>query len=313
MDTLRGIESFVKAVENGSIAAAAKRMGISAAAASQNIARLEEYLGVRLLLRTTRSMALTESGEIYYEKVRNIVNEITEANAAVTSLNTEPQGRLCIASTAAFGRHVVAPLIPEFNLRYPRIAIELMTTDRNVDHIQESVDISIRIKQQLEEGMVARRIATIPTHFCAAPTYLARAGRPTTPEELRHHDCLVFRVPVDGRFLRWGFVRDGLRFEADVRATMISDDIDVLAHFAVAGGGITRLAAFVANPFIASGQLETLFLQSENSQVSAEIEPLDIYLCVRDRHQLTPKARAFMDYLADTIPEEWRPVVNKNN
>ncbi|RYY76367.1 MAG: LysR family transcriptional regulator [Gammaproteobacteria bacterium] len=313
MDTLRGIESFVKAVENGSIAAAAKRMGISAAAASQNIARLEEYLGVRLLLRTTRSMALTESGEVYYEKVRTIVNEITEANAAVTSLSTEPQGRLCIASTAAFGRHVVAPLIPEFNLRYPRIAIELMTTDRNVDHIQESVDISIRIKQQLEDGMVARRIATIPTHFCAAPTYLARAGRPTTPEELRHHDCLVFRVPVDGRFLRWGFVRDGLRFEADVRATMISDDIDVLAQFAVAGGGITRLAAFVANPFISSGQLETLFLQSENSQVSAEIEPLDIYLCVRDRHQLTSKARIFMDYLVDAIPQEWRPTVSKNN
>ena len=313
MDTLRGIESFVRAVDNGSIAAAAKRMGISAAAASQNIARLEEHLGVRLLLRTTRSMALTESGEVYYEKVRNIVNDITEANAAVTNLNTEPQGRLCIASTAAFGRHVVAPLIPEFNLRYPLIAIELMTTDRNVDHIQEAVDISIRIKQQLEDGMVARRIATIQTYFCAAPTYLARAGRPTTPEELRHHDCLVFRVPVDGRFLRWGFVRDGLRFEADVRATMISDDIDVLAHLAVAGGGITRLAAFVADPFIATGQLETLFLQSENSRVSAEIEPLDIYLCVRDRHQLTSKVRAFMDYLVDAIPEEWRPVVSKNN
>lgn len=313
MDTLRGIESFVKTVENGSIAAAAKRMGISAAAASQNIARLEEYLGVRLLLRTTRSMALTESGEIYYEKVRNILNEITDANTAVTSLNTEPQGRLCIASTAAFGRHVLAPLIPEFNLRYPRIAIELMTTDRNVDHIQEAVDISIRIKQQLEDGMIARRIATIPTHFCAAPRYLARAGRPTTPEELRHHDCLVFRVPVDGRFLRWGFVRDGLRFEAEVRATMISDDIDVLAHLAVAGGGITRLAAFVANPFITSGQLETLFLQNENAQVSAEIEPLDIYLCVRDRHQLTSKTRAFMEYLVKAIPEEWQPVVNKTN
>lgn len=311
MDTLRGIESFVKAVELGSIAAAAKRMGISAAAASQNVARLEAYLGVRLLIRTTRSMALTESGELYYEKVRNIVNEITEANAAITTLQGEPQGRLCIASTAAFGRHVLAPLIPAFNLRYPRIAIELMTTDRNVDHIQEAVDISIRIKQQLEDGMVARRIATVPTIFCAAPAYLARVGRPTTPEELRHHDCLVFRLPVDGRFLRWGFVRDGLRFEADVRATMISDDIDVLAHLAVAGGGITRLAAFVANRFIASGQLETLFLPDENAQVSAEIEPLDIYLCVRDRHQLTPKMRVFMEYLVEALPVEWQPTVSK--
>lgn len=218
MDTLRGIESFVRAVESGSIAAAAKRMGISAAAASQNIARLEAYLGVRLLVRTTRSMALTESGELYYDKARNIVSELTEANNAVINLHSELQGRLCIASTAAFGRHVLAPLIPQFNQLYPRISIELRTTDRNVDHIQEAVDISIRIKQQLEDGIVARKIATVPTHFCAAPSYLERAGRPTSPEELRHHDCIVFRVAVDGRFLRWGFIRDGLRFEADVRA-----------------------------------------------------------------------------------------------
>lgn len=311
MDTLRGIESFVKAVESGSIASAAKRMGISAAAASQNIARLETYLGIRLLVRTTRSMALTESGEIYYEKVRKIVNDLTEANTAIANLHAEPQGRLCIASTAAFGRNVLASLIPAFTLRYPRIAIELMTTDRIVDHIQEAVDISIRIKPQLEEGLVARRIATVPTLFCAAPSYLQRAGRPTMPEELRNHDCLVFRVPADGRFLRWGFIRDGLRFEADVRATMICDDIDAIARLAVAGGGITRLAAFVANPFIATGQLETLFLPSENAQVSAEIEPLDIYLCVRDRHQLTPKMRAFMDYLVDALPKEWQPTLSK--
>lgn len=311
MDTLRGIESFVKAVELGSIAAAAKRMGISAAAASQNIARLETYLGVRLLVRTTRSMALTESGEIYYEKVHKIINDLTEANSAITNLHSEPQGRLCIASTAAFGRNVLAPLIPAFTLRYPRIAIELMTTDRIVDHIQEAVDISIRIKPQLEEGLVARRIATVPTLFCAAPSYLQRAGRPREPEDLRHHDCLVFRVPADGRFLRWGFVKDGLRFEADVRATMISDDIDAIARLAVAGGGVTRLAAFVANPYIASGQLETLFTPDENTQITAEIEPLDIYFCVRDHHQLTPKVRALMEHLINSLPREWQPVVNK--
>jgi len=311
MDTLRGIESFVRAIELGSIAAAAKRMGISAAAVSQNIVRLESYLGVRLLIRTTRSMALTESGELYYAKVKNITAEITDANNAILNLNAEPQGRLCIASTAAFGRHVIAPVIPSFNLRYPRIAIELRTTDRNVDHIQEAVDISIRIKQQLEDGIVARKIATVPTYFCAAPNYLERAGRPTTPEQLRHHDCLVFRVQADGRFLRWGFIQDGLRFEADVRATTISDDIDALASLAVAGGGITRLAAFVADPFIASGQLETLFNPTENTQVTAEIEPLDIYLCVRDRYQLTPKTRAFMDFLVDALPIAWQPSVTK--
>lgn len=307
MDVLRGIESFVRAVDGGSIAAAARRLGISSAAASQNIARLESHLGVRLLTRTTRSLALTDSGELYYEKVRTVVQELESAQTAVTALYAEPQGRLCISSSAAFGRHVLAPLIPAFNLRYPRVAIELISTDRAVDHIQEGVDISIRIKQQLGEGMVARRIATVPTLFCAAPAYLAKAGRPRGPEELRQHDCLVFRVPVDGRVLRWGFIRKGLRFEADVREAMVSDDIDVLAHLAIGGCGITLLAAFVAQQAIALGQLEVLFLPGVNTASELEVEPLDFYLCVRDRHELTPKLRAFMDYLVEALPSEWRP------
>lgn len=308
MDTLRGIECFVKAVEGGSIAAAARRLGISAAATSQNIARLEAYLGVRLLTRTTRSMALTDAGRVYYDKVAQLVHELELARAAVTDVHQELQGRLCIASTAAFGRHVLAPLIPAFSQRYPRLELELSTTDRRVDHVQESVDVSIRIKQQLDEGMVARKIATVPSIFCASPAYIARAGRPTTPVDLREHDCLVFRLPVDGRFLRWGFIENGLRFDAEVRATMISDDIDVLAGLAAAGGGVTRLAAFVANDYLRRGELVELFTCDECTGFDAEIEPLDIYACVRDRHQLTPKVRAFIEYLHQALPAEWRAV-----
>lgn len=309
MDTLRGIESFVRAVEEGSIAAAARRLGISPAAASQNIARLESYLNLRLLVRTTRSLGLTDSGQLYYDKVRLLIQDLEQANAAIAGLHSEPQGRLRIASTAAFGRHVLAPLIPGFNARFPRISIEIITTDRSVDHIQEAVDISIRIKQQLEESMVARRIATIPTVFCASPAYIARAGEPCQPEDLRHHDCLVFRVPVSGRFLRWGFIRDGLRFEPEVKVAMVSDDIDVLARLAVAGGGVTRLAAFLAKPYLASGALQQLFLPARHAAFYAEIEPLDFYLCVRDHYQFTPKVRAFMDYIVEALPDEWRPKV----
>lgn len=306
MDTLRGIECFVRAVEGGSIAAAARRVGISAAATSQNIARLESYLGVRLLTRTTRSLATTDAGKVYYDKVALLIHELELARSAVTDTEQELQGRLCIASTAAFSRHVLAPLIPAFNQRYPRLEIELTSTDRRVDHVQESVDVSIRIKQQLDDGMVARKIATVPTIFCASPAYIARAGRPSTPADLREHDCLVFRLAADGRFLRWGFVENGLRFDAEVRAAIISDDIDVLARLALAGGGITRLAAFVANEYLRRGELKELFTCDECTGFNAEIEPLDFYACVRDRHQLTPKVRVFMDYLVEALPAEWR-------
>ncbi|HSX52023.1 MAG TPA: substrate binding domain-containing protein, partial [Cellvibrio sp.] len=213
-----------------------------------------------------------------------------------------------IASTAAFSRHVLAPLIPAFNQRHPRLEIELTSTDRRVDHVQESVDVSIRIKQQLDDGMVARKIATVPTIFCASPEYIARAGRPKTPADLREHDCLVFRLAADGRFLRWGFVENGVRFDAEVRAAIISDDIDVLARLAAAGGGITRLAAFVANDYLRRGELKELFTCDECTGFNAEVEPLDIYACVRDRHQLTPKVRALMDYLVEALPAEWRAV-----
>ena len=308
MDTLRGIECFVRAVEGGSIAAAARRVGISAAATSQNIARLETYLGVRLLTRTTRSLAVTDAGKVYYDKVSLLIHELELARSAVTDVQQELQGRLCIASTSAFSRHVLAPLIPAFNQRHPRLEIELTSTDRRVDHVQESVDVSIRIKQQLDDGMVARKIATVPTIFCASPEYIARAGRPKTPLDLREHDCLVFRLAADGRFLRWGFVENGVRFDAEVRVAIISDDIDVLARLAVAGGGITRLAAFVANDYLQRGELVELFTCDECTGFDAEIEPLDIYACVRDRHQLTPKVRALMDYLVEALPAEWRVV-----
>lgn len=306
MDGVRGIDSFVKAVQAGSIAGGARSLGISPAAASQNITRLEKQLGTRLLTRTTRSLALTDSGQVYFERVQGLIHDLELANQAVSAVNTEPRGKLCIASTGAFARHIVARALPEFKRRYPRITTELIVTDRNVDHIKESVDISIRIKPALQPGLVARRIASVPSVFCASPDYLARAGIPEELEDLRNHDCLVFRFPVDGRFLNWGFIRNGVRFDADVRATMISDDIDTLAAMAVAGAGITRLAAFIAEPLIASGHLEALFRPNKNLQIQTEIEPLEFYLCVVDRHQLTPKVKAFSDYLGGLLPMQWR-------
>ncbi len=199
MDILGLINTYIRVVENGSIAAAARAQGMSAAAVSQSITRLEAHLGVRLLSRTTRSMALTESGTRYFEKVRHIPGDIDLASQAAT-VETKPHGSLCIATTAAFGRHVLAPLMPAFKDAYPRINIELISTDRSVDHRLEGVDVSIRIEAQLNDQLIARRIASRPFVFCASPAYLDRAGMPTTPEELKQHTCLVFRYPTDGRF-----------------------------------------------------------------------------------------------------------------
>ncbi|MFJ1340377.1 LysR family transcriptional regulator [Pseudomonas caricapapayae] len=305
MNLLGSIKSFIKVVEAGSIAGGARTLGLSAAAVSQNIARLEAHLQVRLLSRTTRSMALTPNGTLYYEKVKHIERDLEQAHLAITTPNCEPKGRLCIASSSAFGRHVLAPLIPGFSARYPQLSIELVTNDRRVNHVQEGVDVSIRIKPQLDDGLLARRIAQVPFICCASPDYLAQAGWPGAPEQLKQHRCLVFRYPVDGRFLRWGFVRDSLRFDAEFGEVLISDDIDVLTQMAVNHGGIARLADFVARPFIERGQLVALFEYTQPAQAYAQTEPMDIYLCVADRFAMTPKVRVFMDYLREHLGQLW--------
>ena len=306
MNLLGLIKSFIKVVEAGSIAGGARSLGLSAAAVSQNIARLEAHLQVRLLSRTTRSMVLTPSGSLYYDKVRHIERDLEEAQQAITTADSEPRGRLCIASTSAFGRHVLARLIPQFSALYAHLSIELLTSDEKVDHARQGVDVSLRITPQLEDGLLARHIAQVPFICCASPGYLQREGWPQSPEELKQRRCLVFRYPVDGRFLRWGFVRDGLRFDAEFGDVLISDDIDVLAQMAARDGGITRLAEFVARPYLQRGELVPLFEEAGGSRAYAQTEPMDIYLCVADRFAMTPKVRAFMDFLRISLGDEWK-------
>jgi len=304
MNILQSIRSFVRTADAGSLAAAARSLGISPAAVGQNIARLEAHLGVRLFNRTTRSLALTERGARYLEEVRHIERDLQRAQAAVTDPDAVPQGRLRIASTSAFGRHVLAPMLPALQARYPGLAIELLLADRSVDHAREDVDVSFRIEPQLVDGLVARSIAQVPFVVCAAPSYLAQAGAPDTPEALREHRCLVFRYPVDGRLLPWGFVRDGIRFEAEMRPALVSDDIDAIAAMAAAGGGIARLAAFVAEPWLARGALQVLFASGDGARTSPE--PMRVFLCVSDRRDLTPKVRALMQMVVEGLPVAWR-------
>lgn len=304
MNLLAAIASFIKVVESGSIVGAAKTLGVSAAAVSQTINRLETHLGVRLLQRTTRRMALTENGAVYYEKVKRIAADLESAQSSINREDSELQGRLSIASTSAFGRHVLAPLIAGFAAQHPRLLIELSTTDGKINHIQDGIDLSLRIKPQLEDGIVARKIVSLPFIMCAAPAYLQRAGWPQSPDDLQNHACLAFRYPLDGRFLRWSFIRDGQRYDADINATAISDDIDALTQMAIHGAGITRLAEFVARPHLDSGQLLPLF-ETRDGRIDTVVEPMEIFACVQERAAMTAKVRAFIEYLTEHLKQRW--------
>lgn len=307
MDNLRGVESFVKAVQTGSIASAARQLGITPAAASQNIARLEQQLGARLLVRTTRRLALTEGGKIYFERVRQVMDDLDMAQSALFALHERPQGQLRVAVSAAFGRHVIAPMIPAFSARWPDVSVELILSDERIDHIRDEVDISIRFFRPSGAGLITRKLCDVPIMICASPDYLARRGTPREPEDLKHHDCLLFRAPYDGRLLPWGFFRNGIRFEPDLHVSIISNDIGALGAMTVAGAGISRLGAFLARDLVAKGDVVALFASgSAASGAEADPEPLDFHICVQDRQAMLPKVRLFIDH----IVEEWkrRPV-----
>ncbi|MEE4343351.1 LysR family transcriptional regulator [Pseudomonas alliivorans] len=296
MPSIRCIEAFVKAVEGGSIASGARQLGVTAAAASQSIARLESDVGTRLLRRSTRSLALTDEGENYYARVRPLLRGLDEAHAEIGILRGEPQGRLKLACAVTFGRHVLAPWIREFMERYPKLKIELLLVDRPVDFQLENIDASIRYTQMLEPGLVARHIATAPIVYCASPAYLAKHGTPTSPEDLVLHKCLAYRMAIDGRVMSWPFLRNDERVEAVIQPSLVSSDVDALARICCEGGGIGRLGSFVAQPLIESGQLLQLFVEpSDASGVRAVSEPLEFFICYRDRQHLPSNVRLFID------------------
>lgn len=302
MPSLRCIEAFVKAIEGGSIASGARQLGISAAAASQAIARLEDEVGTRLLRRSTRSLSLTDEGERYYNRVRPLLMGLDEAHAEIGAARGEPQGRLKLACVVTFGRHVLAPWIREFMERYPRLGVELLLVDRPVDFQLENIDASIRYRQMLEPGLVARRIATAPIVYCAAPAYLTAHGTPVLPEELARHKCLGYRMAIDGRVMSWPFLRGGERVEAVIEPSLVSSDVDALARICCDGGGIARLGAFVAQPFIDAGQLVQLFAGGGDANGGQAVsEPLDFFLCYRDRQHLPSKVRLFIDEFSAAV------------
>nr|WP_320167189.1 LysR substrate-binding domain-containing protein [uncultured Methylophaga sp.] len=305
MDTMRGVESFVRSVELGSLAAASRRLGISAAAVSQNIARLESSLGTRLLTRTTRSLALTDTGEVYYQRVKGLLQEMELAAEAVSYVEGKVSGRLKIACSAAFARHVLAPLLPIFHEQYPDLSIELIASDRHVDHRQEGIDVSIRIREQLDDSLVANRLTTVPLVYCASPEYLNKNGIPDSIAELRQHRCLLFKIPVDEKIVGWSFLRHGQRFQPEVRTAMVCDDIDMLANITLAGGGIARIAAFVVTQHVAEGRLISLFEEGSHTELHGEPEPLDYYFCVADRFAKTLKVRVLQEFLHQNLPTNW--------
>lgn len=287
MDRSGEMEVFARVVQEGGFSAAARSLQLTPSAVSKLIARLEDRLGVRLLVRTTRALTLTEEGTAYHQATLRILEQMDGIDQAVAA--GQVKGRLAINASVPFGSLFVAPAIPAFLTRYPHISVEFSVSDDMVDLASGKADIAIRTGDLPDSTLVARKLVTGRRVLCAAPAYLERMGTPGQPEDLARHECLKFTFRPPG--YRWPFTRDGQPFGLPVSGSLLVNNGETMKLLALAGAGIARLGLFHIREEIAQGRLIPLlepFDAAEQEDVSA------VYV---GGGPIPARVRAFIDHL----------------
>ncbi|QCI63445.1 LysR family transcriptional regulator [Phreatobacter stygius] len=291
MDRAAEMEILVACVDHGGLTAAAERLNLTPSAISKAVTRLEERLGVKLLERTTRRIALTTEGRAFYDSARRIIGEINDAEAGVMENRGRPRGTLRITSGVAFATNLLAPVLGDFTEAYPEVTIELGITDRMVDIVAANLDIGIRTGPVGDDRLVGRRFADVHRVIVASPAYLARRGRPLHPDDLARHTCIT---PSNAPGLSlWPFRHGGQIRRVEVRGTVTVDDAASLHALALGGLGITRVADTIVAPSIRTGQLVPLL---EAQHVA---EPVPMHLVFPPGRQRLPKLRVFLDFIQE--------------
>jgi DNA-binding transcriptional LysR family regulator len=283
------MNAFVRVAERGSFAAAAADLSLTPSALSKLVTRIEDRLGVRLLTRTTRKLALTAEGELFVARSREILASIEAAEAEVTAASERPRGHLRVSVGTAITKQILGPTLPVFLERYPDITVELHVSDRQVDLVAEQIDVAIRSGALGDSTLVARKIAEAKRVICASPAYLRKHGSPQVPADLLQHNCLTLPGPA---WSRWPFhTHEGIN-RLEVSGSFTSDNADLLLDVAVAGLGIARLADFMVDRAVQRGDLVPLLMDSH----VPESFPMHA-LTVPGRHR-APRIRAFIDFVA---------------
>jgi len=296
MDLVSAMATFVRAVDAGSLSAAARSLPSSLTSVSRQISALEEHFRTRLLLRTTRRLALTDEGRILYERAKAVLGEVKEIEAALTRDRHQPSGRIRVASPSLMGRLLIAPLLAEFLRRYPALSVDLLLVDRAVDTVEEDIHLAIRIGRLRDSQLVARKLADLRMIVCASPDYLARRGTPRAPADLVHHDCLVFSDAPGSA--EWRFADDGKAGrKIRISGRLWMNSLEALATVAKEGAGIVRVPSWQVEADLAAGRLVRLLTDYEPA-------PVPLHVMFQPSRLASPKIRAFADYLV----ERWRGI-----
>lgn len=286
---------FARVVEAGSFAEAARRIGTSRSAVSKAVAKLEKSLGAHLLNRTTRYLSLTEIGAAVAERCSRILEEATEAEKLVGSLNSEARGVLRVSASVAFGTLHVAPALAEFLPRHPELRIDLSITDRWVNLAEEGFDVAIHVTGDPAPNLVARPLAPVRRKLCATPEYFRRRGIPQTPAELVTHNCLDYTR--SGEPGRWRFTGPEGEISVPVNGTLHVDDDEALSQAVLGGLGVGLLPTFIIGKALQNGNLQAVL----SEYIPVERHVYAMYLPTR---HLPSKVRVFIDFMVSHIGAE---------
>jgi DNA-binding transcriptional LysR family regulator len=290
MDTLDGMRTFVAVVLEGSFSRAAERLNMSPQLVSKYVAQLETRVGARLINRSTRRLSITEAGQAYYERCRDVLADIDEMENAVGDAATAARGTLRINAPMTFGTLHLSAAIAEYQRGQPEVSVDLTLDDRVVDIVSEGYDIAIRIGRLRESSLVARKLAPVRLVVCASPDYLEERGVPDTPQDLKNHECLRYTLAPDSN--RWQFRESDDIHDVQVTGSFLANNGDAIRLAALAGRGLALQPTFIVGYDIRAGRLQRV-LQNY------ELDPMGVYAVYAHRKYLSGKVRTFVDYLGD--------------
>lgn len=293
MDRLQAMHLFVRVAELSSFSAVAQQMGLARSAVTRQIAALEQHLGIKLMVRSTRRLMLTSAGAAYLEKCRVILNLVEAAETGVAEERQTPRGMIRISLPLTYGLMRVAPLLLDFARRYPEVQLDMDYTDRRVNLIEEAIDLSIRITSRLGATDIARRVGSSQLRAVASPGYLAEHGTPRHPSELVHHECLSYTTTTESK-QTWSFEIDGVLTAFPIRARIHSNNGEALNDAVERGLGIALQPDFIIQRALESGKVITIL----NDFALPE---LGIYAMLPSNRQVPHRVRVLMDFLAEQL------------
>jgi DNA-binding transcriptional LysR family regulator len=303
MTNLNELQVFVQVAETGSFTVAAHRLGVPKSTVSRGVTRLEKRLGLRLMERSTRRILLTEAGEVYLKHCRQALEVVEQGESVIDTMRGTPKGRLRIGAPLLFSRLYLTPLVPEFLTLYPELQLHVTLGENNSSLIGTTLDLQIQTGPIEDSEMFVRHLGQVRYGLYASPEYLQRRKAPETPEDLMEHHCLTFRE--SGYYATWKMSREGERVEIRPLARFSALDSAILSQVALAGTGITVIPEVLATAHVANGHLVPLL-------TDWELDTVDVSAVYPSPLDLSPKARAFLQFLAErlTLEEPVSSVLN---